>query len=171
MHISGRFLIFATFAFLSGCAGETQRAVDYNNAIIAVQSDITVSLNRLDSAVYSDDPVRMNAELDNYVNALARAETNISELGPFPSDTAFYQATVGLIDRFKELGKGYDSVIHILQLPAAAMDTSMQNRAFAYKREIFTGYADAHRSFLAAQLEFAVKNKFVLKQQESEVRQ
>jgi len=153
--------------FAIGCANNSQDAVSYNNAIIEMQSEITNSLNRLDSAVYSSDSALMGRELDEYLSSVARAETNVNLLGPYESDSMLLRATLQLIEEFKFLGKGYDSVIRIMQVPDNQLDTAMQRQAFEYKRQIFTGYADAHRAFLSAQLEFAVKNKFVLTQNET----
>lgn len=142
-------LAFALFLLLSaGCNSRAKKAAEYNDRIVAVQSELVRSLNTLDSVINADDLEQARVQLSDFRSSVKDAMRKLDNIGDFEGDTDFKQATHQLFVSYDEVAANdYGTLIELLSRPDTLFTPEVQKEAFRVEESLISQIERAHSRF------------------------
>ncbi len=142
-------LAFALFLLLSaGCNSRAKKAAEYNDQIVAVQTNLVKSLNALDSVINADDLDGARNQLTDFRAAVKDAMRKLDAIGDFEGDADFKEATHRLFVTYDELAESdYDELVGLLALPDTLFTPEIQKVAFRVEESLISQIKRAHSRF------------------------
>lgn len=142
-------LAFALFLLLSaGCNSRAKKAAEYNDRIVAVQTNLVKSLNQLDSVINADDLDQARQHLTDFRGDVKDAMRQLDSIGDFDGDTDFKEATHRLFITYDELASDdYNQLIGLLALPDTLFSPEVQKEAFQIEETLISEIKRAHSRF------------------------
>lgn len=157
-------LFFMALALVlsSGCDNRAEQAAAYNDRVVALQSNLVIHLNALDSALNDHDTdqaellrLELLAQLNVHLTAL-------DSLGSFEEDAELIEASKNLFASYNRVvSTDYARFIALMSLSDTLFTTAAQEEAFKLEDRLISQVDSAHEAFRLRQEAFGARYRLV----------
>jgi ABC-type multidrug transport system fused ATPase/permease subunit len=158
------FLIFIISAsMIVACSSSTEKAIEYNDAIIAKQQTIVGLFNKLDSS-FNDTANHMHSQIhQKLLNEIKSQLSTIDTIKSFNNKDDFKREYKKLLEVYKQVADSeYSKLIEIYSLPDSLYTKVEQDKFTQLWNESSQKIQHAVADFISFQKKFATTYKFTL---------
>lgn len=161
--ISIYFALVFTAILFSQCGPTIQDAINYNKKIIADQFLVINDINKLEEEFKTYNPEKIEPALEQAKLQVAKAISNLKQIGGFNEKTDFYDATMKLYKLFEsQLNNEYAEQLEIYKLSDQEYTNEKRKRYNELLEKISKDYNVVNELFIKAQQNFAKEWNIIL---------
>ncbi len=156
------FFMALALVFSSGCDNRAEQAAAYNDQVVALQTDLVMRLNALDSALNSLDTEQAERLRLELLDQLKLHLNQLDTLGAFDDDHELLEASKSLFSTYNQVvSTDYERFITLMALPDTLFTTDAQEEAFKLEDRLISQVDSAHEAFRQRQEAFGVRYRLV----------
>jgi len=154
------FIQIIVLLMFTQCSPTTEEALEYNDKLIAEESEVINLMTALEEAIVKNDLVQIELTINAAKKQLRLSTTVLEKMGGFDNNTNFYDATIDLYKLFDaQLNNEYAEQFELCKLG----DQRDAYRLNELQTQIDKRYNIIFNNFLDAQLDFSKEWNFEMK--------
>lgn len=163
-------LLAVLSVLIISCGPTPEKAIKYNDLIIAEQTAVQKKLDTLDKSFNTYIPADMEKKLADAKQQIEDSKNAVAEMDAFYKDDSFKKATLDYFDVCEKLLTDYyPEMVKLMSLPDDAYTTVEKENYEKLNNEANNIIWSAFDEFIKAQKEFADKYNFNIKNKDYQV--